>query len=132
MSRQAKRLYATNCARWRVIRAQVLAREPLCRMCKAQGKITAASHVDHINGDTADNRWANLRPATRSENMQNRRVANSNSKTGLLGAKPSRNAFRAQIKISGRCVNLGTFSSPEAAHAAYLTAKAELHPFSTL
>ena len=89
-------------------------------------------HVDHINGDTSDNRWANLRPATRSENMQNRRGANSNSKTKLLGVKASRNVFRAQIKVSGRCVNLGTFSSPEAAHDAYLKAKAELHPFSTL
>ena len=29
--------------------------------------------VDHINGVRGDNRWANLRPVTRQENMQNRK-----------------------------------------------------------
>lgn len=35
-------------AAWRRLRKAHLAREPLCRMCKAQGKITAANVVDHI------------------------------------------------------------------------------------
>ena len=30
------------------LRAQLLADEPLCRMCKAKGKITAATIADHI------------------------------------------------------------------------------------
>lgn len=34
--------------RWRRIRDSVLHREPLCRACGAEGRTTAAVHVDHI------------------------------------------------------------------------------------
>ena len=33
---------------WKRARAHHLATEPLCRMCKAQGRHTPAHHVDHI------------------------------------------------------------------------------------
>lgn len=43
--------------------------------------------IDHINGIKRDNRFVNLREATKSENGQNRRGAQKNNKsTGLLGA----------------------------------------------
>ncbi|WCB45049.1 HNH endonuclease [Nitratidesulfovibrio vulgaris] len=49
---------------WRALRAQVLREEPLCRACAAQGRITAATDVDHIvsraQGGTDDR--ANLQP----------------------------------------------------------------------
>lgn len=35
-------------ARWRKIRLMQLRAEPLCRHCKAQGVVTAATEVDHI------------------------------------------------------------------------------------
>jgi 5-methylcytosine-specific restriction protein A len=41
---------------WEKIRRMALAREPLCRHCKAIGRVVAASQVDHIlvpNGNTA-------------------------------------------------------------------------------
>ncbi len=41
--------------------------------------------IDHINHDGLDNRSANLRIVTNSENMQNRNGANRNSKTGVRG-----------------------------------------------
>jgi 5-methylcytosine-specific restriction protein A len=34
--------------RWRKLRAYILDREPLCRMCAKDGKITPATLVDHI------------------------------------------------------------------------------------
>lgn len=34
--------------RWKRVRARQLAREPLCRACRAMGEVTAAEHVDHI------------------------------------------------------------------------------------
>jgi 5-methylcytosine-specific restriction enzyme A len=34
--------------RWRRLRLRVLAREPLCRSCRARGLIKAAIEIDHI------------------------------------------------------------------------------------
>jgi 5-methylcytosine-specific restriction protein A len=38
-------------------RAQVLAEEPLCRPCLAQGRTTASEEVDHIRDDLTDELW---------------------------------------------------------------------------
>jgi 5-methylcytosine-specific restriction endonuclease McrA len=35
-------------AAWESIRARQLSSEPLCAACKLDGRITAASHVDHV------------------------------------------------------------------------------------
>ena len=52
MARPAhNRLYGR---RWRKLRAAVLAAEPLCRYCKAQGRTTAATVVDHIRPHKGD------------------------------------------------------------------------------
>jgi 5-methylcytosine-specific restriction endonuclease McrA len=37
-------------ADWRRVRAAVLAAEPLCRTCAAQGRVERATQVDHIEG----------------------------------------------------------------------------------
>lgn len=88
--------------------------------------------IDHIDGDTNNNRIANLRDVTHAENLQNLRRPLSGNSTGLLGVYPEGDKFRAKIVINRRNKYLGTFSTPEAAHAAYLAAKRELHLFSTL
>lgn len=84
--------------------------------------------VDHINGDTGDNRLANLRPATRAENMQNLRKPNRGSKSGYLGVSKNAGRWFAQITVAGKRRHLGYHDTPEAAHIAYLAAKRELHP----
>jgi len=60
-NRQAGRLN-TNSAQWKAIRAKVLASEPLCRECAKAGRVTAALHVDHIDGDSWNNEPDNLQP----------------------------------------------------------------------
>lgn len=47
---------------WREIRKAFLVRNPLCEMCKRQGKYTAAQEVHHIKAlaDGGDNRMSNL------------------------------------------------------------------------
>ena len=87
--------------------------------------------LDHVNGVRTDNRWSNLRLATASENIQNLRLARSDSKSGLLGVDFHKraNKWRSQIKIDGVKIHLGYFETPEAAHMAYLSAKRDKHPF---
>lgn len=60
--RQRRRFLHTGSKQWRAIRQMVLDREPLCRYCKARGIVTPATEVDHIHGDTADNRLQSLQP----------------------------------------------------------------------
>jgi len=60
--RQKTRALATNSGAWRALRAQVLRGEPLCRACQQNDVITAATVVDHIDGDSHNNEWENLMP----------------------------------------------------------------------
>lgn len=75
--------------------------------------------IDHINGDKQDNRIANLRLASRSENMAN---TSCRSKVGLKGVVKIRNRYRAQITVNRKPVYLGLFDNPMDAHAAYVSA----------
>lgn len=49
-------------ARWRRIRAMVLAEEPLCRECAKQGRTVPATEVDHIDGNVWNMGRENLQP----------------------------------------------------------------------
>jgi hypothetical protein len=82
--------------------------------------------IDHINGNPSDNRFANLREATRQQNGANRRVG-SNNKSGFKGVHWHKGdkRWRAQIMVAKRIIHLGSFETPEAAHAAYLIAASE-------
>ena len=60
-------------AAWRKVRAAVLRDEPLCRMCKADGRVIAATRVDHVDGNPWNRARSNLRPLC--ESHHNRRTA---------------------------------------------------------
>lgn len=77
--------------------------------------------VDHIDRDPANNKWANLRAATKSQNNANSHTR-VRSATGFKGVFHHKRKFRAQISVEGRCKYLGLFASPEEAHAAYVRA----------
>jgi HNH endonuclease/AP2 domain len=84
-------------------------------------------HIDHINQVKDDNRIANLRVATRSENMQNRRMYKNNA-SGFRGVyKTARGRWTAKITANGKKRYFGPFDSPEDAYVAYCVAAAELH-----
>lgn len=89
--------------------------------------------IDHINGQRADNRLANLRAVSQAENSQNIRAAMPFNTSGFLGATRRRNdRWTAQIVVDGVTHRLGAFASPQAASEAYLAAKRRLHPACTI
>jgi hypothetical protein len=81
--------------------------------------------IDHINRDGRDNRMANLRLASRSENLGNT-TARKNNTTGFKGVCRHQSRFRAMIKKDGVLQHLGVFDTPQQAHAAYREAAREL------
>lgn len=78
-------------------------------------------HIDHKNGDKADNRPKNLRACTSSQNNANARISKSNT-TGFKGVTIHGQRYRAQIAKDGKKMLLGVFSTKEEAHAAYVAA----------
>lgn len=75
--------------------------------------------IDHINNNRADNKWSNLREATRQQNQWNRPVGINNA-TGLKGAYKFKNKFKSYI-------GLGTFDTAIEAANAYKEAAIKLH-----
>lgn len=86
--------------------------------------------VDHINGDKSDNRWCNLRLATRSENVHNAPPAIVNH-SGFRGVqwRPYNRKWIAKITVANRIYHLGTFISKDEAIAARLAAEARFGVF---
>jgi hypothetical protein len=72
--------------------------------------------VDHINHDRLDNRKANLRLASRSQNQANTRTR---AKSGFRGVTMVKNRFIAQAGKDGRHFYLGSFKTVEDAAKAY-------------
>lgn len=85
--------------------------------------------IDHINRVKNDNRICNLRKASEIENAQNMIMAQSHSKTGVLGVSPSKYGYVASIQSNGIKKHLGRFKTIEEAEKVYLNAKKELHKF---
>ena len=88
--------------------------------------------VDHINGNRADNRIANLRDVSNTGNGQNRHLHNKNCSSGLLGVYKHGDRWVSKIKVDRKPIHIGVFSTPEEAHAAYVEAKRTLHATCTI
>jgi len=82
--------------------------------------------VDHVNRNPLDNRLANLRLATRSENSRNR-GAQANNTLGVKGVYPHQGKFRARVVVDGGKVLDKCFDTIEEASEAYNLAASEGH-----
>lgn len=92
-------------------------------------RIPRGMHVDHINGDTEDDRRENLRLATPLQNAANRRPTGRGSSQykGVChrpGTQNLKNPWSAQISVSGLRgqsvkIHIGYYGTEWAAAAAY-------------
>lgn len=83
--------------------------------------------IDHINGNSLDNRKANLRICTHAENCRNqKKMAGSKTKKGVSYHKGNKR-WRARIGVNQKQISLGCFDSEELAHAAYEAASKNIH-----
>ena len=82
--------------------------------------------VDHINGNTLDNRLCNLRLATAAENNRNSKISKSN-KSGYKGIYYNKlfKKYIAQITVNYKGIYLGAFKTKEEAALRYNEAALE-------
>lgn len=93
-------------------------------LCLARGM-----YVDHVDGNGLNNRRANLRPSTPSQNSRNR-FAHRDGRSKYKGVSKTRRfekSWRAQIWSGHRNISLGSFGSEVEAAKAYDAAARELY-----
>lgn len=78
--------------------------------------------VDHINGNSLDNRLENLRACTMSQNLRNQAATRGRDLPKGVYRSPGTPSFTSRITVSGRLLYLGSFSTPKEAHDAYCRA----------
>lgn len=72
-------------------------------------------YVDHINGNTLDNRKQNLRLCTNADNLKNRVKLPSNNTSGVIGVRfrKDRNKWYSEIKVNEETIRLGSYVNKE-------------------
>jgi hypothetical protein len=80
----------------------------------------AGKRIDFVNRDGLDCRRANLRLASRAQDMANKAPYRNNT-TGYKGVSymPRRNRYQAHIRVNGQARYLGYYHTAEEAAAAY-------------
>jgi len=80
--------------------------------------------IDHINRNSTDNRWCNLRAVSHVENCCNRGIRSDN-KSGVTGVqrRKENGRWRAIITVNKKRINLGTFKAKKNAVDARLKAQ---------
>lgn len=84
------------------------------------GEWPAKEHVDHIDRNPTNNKWSNLREATRSENFFNK-LRQSNNRSGHKGVHwdKKKNKWWARITHEYTVFHLGFFDDLAEAAAAF-------------
>ena len=103
-----------------------------CRWVWSQnnGPIPVGMHIDHIDGNRANDSIANLQCVTASENIRLGSAkllgANKSGYNGVSYHKAS-GKWRGQLRYAGRVIHCGTFHTPEEASSAVLAKRKELN-----
>lgn len=87
-----------------------------------------SSDTDHVNGIKNDNRFCNLRQATRGENMMNIGIKKHNT-SGYKGVTfyKKTGKWKAQIQANKKKISLGYFDDIREAAEAYIFAALDMH-----
>jgi hypothetical protein len=114
---------------FRHIPTKKVKREPIIHMHQEVIKVPKGMIIDHINRYGMDNRSANLRPATHSQNMCNRKkfsIPSSSKYKGVSWHKGSLK-WQAKIRFERKLIHLGTFKNEIDAAKVYDEAAKKYH-----
>ena len=92
----------------------LVTRDPISGKTILMHHILGCKYYDHINRNPLDNRRANLRPCTQSENSTNRPIQ-SNNTSGVIGVSwnKARKKWKARITTNHQEIHLGYFINKE-------------------
>lgn len=86
--------------------------------------------IDHINRNPSDNRWENLREATKTQNMANCRVR-KHSASGIKGVRRNplskKESWIAEIRHKRKKIHIGCFPTAAEAQSAYWAKAQEIY-----
>lgn len=84
--------------------------------------------VDHIDGDTANNKWHNLRHCSYSGNNRNTRLPNTNT-SGYKGVsrREGRSTWTVRLSVAGKTRNFGCYKDLELAALVAEEAREKYH-----
>jgi len=82
--------------------------------------------VDHLDGNSLDNRWANLKPSASADNHKNQSMSRNNTSgvTGVYWHKAV-GKWAAQVQLSGKLHHLGYFDDLDLAAMEVMEFRAE-------
>jgi acid phosphatase class B len=82
--------------------------------------------VDHINGDTRDNRRSNLRIVNKSHNALNSPKIRNKTGYRCVGWSNKMQKYTSRIHVNKKSIHIGYFDKAEDAAAAYLKKQKEI------
>jgi hypothetical protein len=83
--------------------------------------------LDHINGNSLDDRPSNIREATITQNAWNHKTRKRKIKLPM-GVRNTKNGnYEARISCNKKQIHLGCYHTPEEAHTVYMSKRKELY-----